>query len=167
MLAGVVALSGIAPSFLLSLGLGAAYVFGMVAPLFVISLLWERLDWRASRLFRPRSITWRLGPLRRTITGTALASGALLAAMGGVALYIGLAGDAMPSPTGWQADVSSQLQHYGKVVTDALSWIPRWAGALLLLAAVSALARRAFRQLGPRHADPGVAAPAVEHHEPV
>jgi len=38
-LAGVIALSGLASSFALSIGLGAAYVFGMVAPLFVISLL--------------------------------------------------------------------------------------------------------------------------------
>jgi hypothetical protein len=41
----------------------------MVAPPFVISLLWDRLDWRPSRLFRPRSLTWALGPPRRTITG--------------------------------------------------------------------------------------------------
>jgi hypothetical protein len=30
----------------------------MVAPLFMISLLWERFDWRASRMFHPRSFTW-------------------------------------------------------------------------------------------------------------
>ena len=67
----VIALSGLTSSFAMSLGLGAAYVFGMVAPLFVISLLWERFDWRSSRLFRPRTVTWRLGPVRRTITGSA------------------------------------------------------------------------------------------------
>jgi len=53
-LAGVIALSSVAPSFGIALGLGTAYVFGMVAPLFIISLLWERFDWRSSRLFRPR-----------------------------------------------------------------------------------------------------------------
>jgi len=77
-LAGVIALSSLAQSYLLALGLGAAYVFGMVAPLFVISLLWDRYDWRSSRLFRPRTITWRLGPLRRTISGSAVASAVLL-----------------------------------------------------------------------------------------
>src|SRR5258707_5055461 len=60
-LAGVIALSSVASSFGLALVLGTAYVFGMVAPLFVISLLWERYDWRASRLFRPRSFTCRIG----------------------------------------------------------------------------------------------------------
>jgi cytochrome c-type biogenesis protein len=155
-LAGVVALSGVASSFALSLGLGAAYVFGMVAPLFAMALLWERFDWGSSRLFRPRPITWRLGPLRRTISGTAVASGALLAAIGAGTIYIGLAGDAMPSGSGWQADVSATLQHWGKELTDALAFVPGWAGALLLVALVALLARRAFHQLldGEKAPDP-------------
>ena len=146
-LAGVIALSGLASSFGVSLGLGAAYVFGMVAPLFAISLLWERFDWRSSGLFRPRSFTWRVGPLRRTISGTALASGFLLAVMGGGTLWIGLTSDSMPSGTGWQASVSSRLQHWGSVVTDVLSWVPGWAGAIAVLLLVALLARHALRQV--------------------
>ena len=146
-LAGVIALSGIASSFAVSLGLGAAYVFGMVAPLFVISLLWERFDLRGNGLLRPRSFTWRFGPVQRTITGTALLSGVLLALMGAGTVYIGLAGAAMPSASGWQADVSAELQHYGKLATDALSWLPGWAGAAVLGLALTLLGRRAFRQL--------------------
>jgi cytochrome c-type biogenesis protein len=146
-LAGVIALSGLASSFALSLGLGAAYVFGMVAPLFVISLLWDRFDWRSSRLFRPRTFTWRLGPLRRTVSGTGVASGVLLALMGAGTLYIALATEAMPAAGGWQARVSAELQHYGSVITDALAWIPGWAAAALLLVIVGLLARRGFREL--------------------
>src|SRR5229473_1510363 len=41
-LAGVIALSSAVSSFWLALVLGSAYVFGMVAPLFVIALLWDR-----------------------------------------------------------------------------------------------------------------------------
>lgn len=146
-LAGVIALSGLASSFAVSLGLGLAYVFGMVAPLFVISLLWERFDLRNSRLFRPRSVTWRLGPLRRTVSGTALASGVLLALMGGGAIFVGLTTEGMPSASGWQADLSNELQQYGRMATDALAWIPGWAAALLLIAAVVVLARHAWKQL--------------------
>lgn len=146
-LAGVLALSGLASSFGVSLGLGAAYVFGMVAPLFVMSLLWERFDWSASRLLRPRSFSYGVGRVRRTITGTALASGLLLAAMGAATLYLGLRGDAMPSGTGWQADVSAELQHYGKLVTDALDWVPGWAGVVIVVAVVALLARRAISEL--------------------
>ncbi len=146
-LAGVLALSGVAASFGLALGLGAAYVFGMVAPLFVISLLWERFDWRSSRLFRPRSYSWQIGPLRRTISGTAIASALLLAAIGGWTLWIGLTSSSMPSPSGWQADVSSHLQHYGSVATKALDWIPGWAAAVAIATVVLLLARHAVRQL--------------------
>ena len=147
-LAGVIALSGVASSFGIALGLGAAYVFGMVAPLFVISLLWDRYDWKSSRLFRPRSFTWRIGPLRRTITGTNLASGILLVAMGAGTLWIGLATEAMPASRGWQARFSARLQHYGTVITDALEWIPGWIGALALFVVILGLARFAFKQMG-------------------
>lgn len=163
-LAGVLALSGVASSFGVALGLGSAYVFGMVAPLFVMSLLWERFDWRSSRLFRPRSISYRLGPLRRTITATALASGVLLALMGGAVIWVGLASDAMPSPSGWQANVSSHLQHYGHQLTTALAWLPNWTAALIAAALVALLARRALREL--TSSDPEPEEPAVLAAEP-
>ena len=147
-LAGVVALSGIASSFALALGLGAAYVFGMVTPLFVIALLWERFDWRSSRLFRPRTVSWRLGPLRRTLTATSLASGLLLAVMGGATLWVGLTTDSMAATTGWQARFSVRLQHYGQVVTDALSRLPGWAAIALLVIVGGLLAWRAAGQVG-------------------
>jgi len=148
-LAGVLALSGVAASFGVALGLGTAYVFGMVAPLFVISLLWERYDWRSSRLFKPRSVSWRIGPVRRRVPATALISAALLAAVGVWTLWIGLSKSAMPSPSGWQADVSSRLQHWGSVLTKDLAWIPSWVAAVMLGCVVLLLARRAIRQLLP------------------
>src|SRR5579859_7709334 len=102
-LAGVIALSSVAPSFGIALGLGTAYVFGMVAPLFIISLLWERFDWRSSRLFHPRSFTWKLGPLQRTISATNLASGLLLLLMAGAMIWVGFTFGSMQTLTGWQA----------------------------------------------------------------
>lgn len=164
-LAGVIALSSVASSFGLALGLGAAYVFGMVAPLFAISLLWERYDWRSSRLFRPRSFTYRVGPVRRTITGTSLASGLLLAFIGAATLYVGLAYDAMPASEGWQARLSVQLQSYGKVVIESLSWLPGWAGAIILLIVVALLAWRALRQVGSGTDDEQESADSVEMRE--
>jgi len=161
-LAGVVALSGIASSLVLALGLGVAYVFGMVAPLFVISLLWERYDWRGSRLFRPRAFTWRLGHLRRTISGTDLASGVLLAVMGAAAAWIGLRGSSMPSPTGWTARVAATLQHYGAVATRGLGWVPDWLGWLVLAVAGGLLAWRALRQVGWLHERRPPAVPAAD-----
>src|SRR5712671_3195542 len=115
-LAGVIALSSVASSFWLALGLGTAYVFGMVVPLFVIALLWDRYDWRASRLFRHRAFTWRLGPITRTLTVTGLASGLLLALIGGGMLWMGLAYSSMPPLADWQIQLSAGLQHGGQII---------------------------------------------------
>jgi cytochrome c biogenesis protein CcdA len=153
-LAGVIALSSVASSFWLALGLGTAYVFGMVAPLFAIALLWERLGGRVSRLFRPRAFTWRLGPLRRTLTATNLASGLLLTLIGGGMLWVGLSYSSMPPLADWQEQFAVGLQHVGRVITNALAWLPNWAGALILLALIGGLAWYALRQIG-AHADEG------------
>ncbi len=151
-LAGVVALSGLAASFGRAVGLGGAYVFGMVAPLFLLALWWERHDWPASRLFHPRLFTWRIGPVRRTVSGTGLASGLLLVAMGGATVWIALAGRPMAPPGGWQSRLSAWLQHLGTVVVRAVAWLPGWAAAVLLAAAAGLLAWRALGQLGWRGA---------------
>jgi cytochrome c-type biogenesis protein len=165
-LAGVIALSGAASSFLVALGYGTAYVFGMVAPLFVISLLWDRYDWRASRLFRPRSYTWRAGKVHRTISGSNLASGVLLTLMGSAAVWLAFSGNSMPSPTGWQAHLTARLQHYGHNVSKALAWVPSWLAGGIVVLAIAPLGLRATRQLrGKRRTSPSAEQEAheVEH----
>jgi hypothetical protein len=167
-LAGVIALSSVASSFWLALGLGTAYVFGMVVPLFVIALLWDCYDWRASRLFRPRAFTWRLGPITRTLTVTGLASGLLLALIGGGMLWMGLAYSSMPPMADWQIQLSAGLQHGGQVITNALSWVPNWAAALILLALVLGLSWHAIRQVGARpddHEEPEAATEVANTEE--
>ena len=145
-LAGVITLSGAVSSFGLALALGTAYVFGMVVPLFAIALAWDLRDWRSSRLFHPRSFTWHIGSIRRTIGGTAIASGALLIVMGALTFWIALRGPSMPSAGGISAGISAHLAHYGHVVTDALSWMPGWVSLPLLAGAIALLARKAASQ---------------------
>lgn len=162
-LAGVIALSSVAPSFGIALGLGTAYVFGMVAPLFLISLLWERFDWRASRLFHPRSFTWKLGPLQRTISATNLASGLLLLLMAGAMIWVGFTFGSMQTLTGWQATLAVSLQRIGRVITGAFTWVPNWAAALVLLLLIALLAWRALRQVGSNPAEDDSHAEDGEH----
>jgi cytochrome c biogenesis protein CcdA len=147
-LAGVIALSGVASSFGLALGLGAAYVFGMVAPLFVVALLWERYDWRSSRLFRGGTVRWRIGPVSRTLPVTMVASGTLLIIMGGATLWVAFAYDAMAPSSHWAAEFALRLQHYGQIVTTTLSWLPNWSAAAVLVLIAALLAWRALSQLG-------------------
>lgn len=146
-LAAVIALSSVAPSFAIALGLGVAYVFGMVAPLFAISLLWERYDWRSSNLLRPRSFTWRIGGLSQTLSGTQLASGLLLLALSAAMLWNGLTLKSMYRLTGWQAIFSYELQHLGAGVTHVLTWIPNWLAIVVVVGALLLLTRRALRQV--------------------
>lgn len=86
----------------------------MVAPLFLIALLWGRYDWR--RLFRAGTVTWRIGPVRRTIPMAMLASGLLLVAMGAGTIWIGLAGDAMSPSSYWAAVIALRLQEAGQAI---------------------------------------------------
>ncbi len=147
-LIGVIALSGVTNSFLQALGLGLAYVFGMVAPLVVISLLWDHFDWKSSPLFRRRSVTWRLGKFARTISGTDLASGILLTVMGGWALLVSAQGGMRASSTGWQGRMLLWLQRQGRSASDILDNFPGWSIAAGLIVIVVILARLAARQIG-------------------
>jgi cytochrome c-type biogenesis protein len=151
-LAGMIALSAVAPSFAIALGLGTAYVFGMVAPLFVISLVWERYEGRARTLFRPRTFTWRIGPVQRTLNRTQLASGLLLLVLAMTMIWIGLTLTSMFRLTGWQAALAFGLQHVGSAITQLLTWIPNWLAALVLIGVLALLAQRALRQVAPTSA---------------
>lgn len=148
-LAGMIALSAVAPSFAVALSLGTAYVFGMVAPLFAISLLWERYEERARKLFRPHTFTWRIGTLRRTLNGTQFASGLLLLLLGVTMLWIGLTLKSMYRLTGWQATFTYQLQHIGTTLAHALAWIPNWLAVVLVAGILLLLALRALHQVTP------------------
>lgn len=147
-LAGVIALSSVAGSFSRALLLGLGYVFGMVAPMVVIALLWDRFDWGSTALFRPRHFKWHIGPVRRTISGTALVSGVLLAVMGGWALYAAAQGGMRSSSGGWQGEMLLWLQRQGNRVVNSLDVIPGWAVAAALAVLAVVVVRAALRQLG-------------------
>ena len=147
-LAGLIGLSGLAASIPLALGLGLAYVVGMVAPLFVIALLWDAFDWKSSWLFRPRTYTWRIGSMSRTLGASELASGLLLVLIGVGAIYVGFAGQAMPGSGDWQARFSVTLQQYGQDLTQWLGRVPNWLAAILLVALLLLLGRLAVHQVG-------------------
>jgi len=147
-LIGVIALSSVTNSFLQALGLAFAYVFGMVAPLLVISLLWDHFDWKSNPLFRQRNVTWRLGRFTRTISGTALVGGIMLALMGGWALVVSTQGGMQTSSTGWQGRLLLWLQRQGRSAYEILDAFPGWSIAIGLILIVATLARLAAHQIG-------------------
>jgi cytochrome c-type biogenesis protein len=143
-LLGVAALSGAAASFPVALAVGVAYVFGMVAPLALIALLWDRRDWSASRL-QSRTIAVPFGSARRAVPLGNVLSGGLLVLMGVLTSLLAVSGKAMDTAD-WQVRFGAWLQHVAAVVLDALSWLPGWAGALLVFGAFGLIVTVAVRQ---------------------
>lgn len=143
-LVGIAVLSGAAASFPAALAIGLAYVAGMVAPLAVAGLLWDRHQERARRLFTARTVRLHLGGWQRSMPMGTLLSGVLMVGMGVLAWVLAFAGPGM-STDGWQTRVSAWLQHLATLAAQALSWVPGWALAALLVVAAVLLVRRALR----------------------
>ncbi len=143
-LAGAAALAGATASFPVALTVGVAYVFGMVAPLVAIALLWDRRDWGSSRLLSARTVTWRVGPVRRTLPLGYALSGALLVLMGGLTIALAPRGPGMAND-GWQVEVSAWLQHAASATARALFGVPGWFTAVLVFGALALFLRAALR----------------------
>lgn len=146
-LAGVVVLSGAAGSFLSAFAIAVTYVFGMVVPLFLLALLWDRRDWGSSRLLSTRTVTARLGNRAWSRPFPTVASGVLLVAMGLLSIVVAITGPSM-STHGWQVSLSAWLQHAAAILTRNLGWFPGWVFGLLVLLALVVLIRSGARQLG-------------------
>lgn len=144
-LAGLVALAGASGSFSAAVLLGTAYVFGMVFPLFVISLLWDRFNWAQSRLLRGRHVSLGAFGWRISVHSTALASGLVLIAMGLVVVHVAFNGNSMPT-SGWPIILSADAQHYAHLVLVWLGALPGWVTAAALLAILIGLGWFALRQ---------------------
>jgi cytochrome c biogenesis protein CcdA len=147
-LAGVVVLTGSASSFGAALGVSLTYVAGMVTPLAVIALVWERRDWGSSRLLHGRRVRVGFGRLARTMPLGTLASGVVLIGMGIVTLVTAVTGPSMPS-SGWRVSVDAWLQHVSSMTTRALPWLPGWAVLLALAVLAAALVAQARRSRRP------------------
>ncbi|MEU0665370.1 cytochrome c biogenesis protein CcdA [Streptomyces lavendulocolor] len=152
-LAGVVVLSGASGSFLAALGVALIYVLGMVAPLVIIALAWERGHRGPARLLEGRRVPLRLGAWRRRVPLGDLLAGGLLVAMGVLTAALAFTGSDM-SASGWRARLAADLDHFASRITDALSWVPGWAVALAAAVAVALLIRRALRPATQAGAEP-------------
>ncbi|MCO4254480.1 cytochrome c biogenesis CcdA family protein [Pseudarthrobacter cellobiosi] len=158
-LAGVAALSGAASSFPAALAVGVAYVFGMVAPLCALALVWDKKDWGASRLLSARTVPLWPGAARRVPLVTLL-SGALMIGMGLITVIIAVQGPAM-APDGWQVEVTAALGHAATVIQDFLAFVPGWISATAVFAVLGVLLWKAVRRRKPASArSEGDAAPA-------
>jgi cytochrome c biogenesis protein CcdA len=145
-LAGVVALSGAAASFVTALVIGVAYVFGMVTPLFVIAVVWDRRHEAGRRRASGRVVTLRLLGITRSVAMPGFFGGLLLVAMGVLVGVLAATGPNMGT-RGWQASMSSKLQHDAHVATTWFGHLPGWVVLLFLVSTLAILARVAIHQI--------------------
>jgi len=142
-LAGVAAVSGASASFPAALAVGVAYVFGMVAPLSALALVWDRRDWGASRLFTATGRPVRIG--HRAVPWGTVLSGGLLVVMGTLTVVFAVLGPGMGSG-GWQDRVTAFLDHAASTVRDGLAWLPGWASTVLVFAILAGVIHLALRR---------------------
>lgn len=157
-LAGVMTLSVLSGSAIGGVTLGLAYVFGMVFPLFVMALIWDRARLGERQFLRAKPVTLRLGA-RSLVTNTVnIAVAVTFVVMGG--LVFALAGSAdMAGGTQAQAWASDTLAAFFTRVQEFLSPVPEWIQGLGLLTVVVLFIWATLRDRRPSTPTP----PAVPH----
>ncbi len=137
-LAGVLTLTAVAPDLGTTIAIAFAYVAGMVAPLLILTLAWDRADLTAKLSGRGREVTVRVGPWTRT-TGLLDAIVAGMFAVMGVALIVLGGTGTLITPT-FQIGIGQALRRSLDPVVAALEPVPDpIIAAVLLAVAIGAL----------------------------
>lgn len=137
-LVGVIALSALSGSPIGGLGLGVSYVFGMVFPLFIAALVWERgrIGERLKSGLLRRDAVVLLG---QPVLWTDLSAGVIFIAMAAMALTIAATGQSTMTPdfllswTRWSSGVAG-------TVAAVLGRLPMWTQIALLAALAGGVA---------------------------
>ncbi|HEY3548885.1 MAG TPA: cytochrome c biogenesis CcdA family protein [Propionicimonas sp.] len=148
-LAGVMTLSALSGSAAGGLVLGLAYVFGMVFPLFVMALVWDRARLGEKKFLRARPVRFRIGGRVIATNSLNLVVAVGFTVMGG--FIIALANDRdMTGGTELQDKASNILTTVFLRIQDWLSPVPEPILGLMLLALVGVfvLATLAGRRRG-------------------
>src|SRR3990172_2635519 len=132
-MAGVKALSALAGTTIGAASLGLAYVFGMVFPLFLMALLWDRLELGRRRLFQAKPVRLRvLGRVVNTNTMN-VAVAVAFGLMGGFVLFLAANGNTTGAP-GFQIAIGRWLTSASGDVLRLLDPVPEPILGLGLLA---------------------------------
>jgi cytochrome c biogenesis protein CcdA len=143
-LAGVLTLSALSPGLVTGVGIGLAYVFGMVFPLIVMTLLWDRLAPRKAQ-FGAAPVSLRAGPLRVETTTAGAAAAAMFLVMAGVLAVVAVTGSSLTP--GFTAGLGARIEDILGPVVSQLAWIPdAVAGMVLIAVAAGAVALSSRRR---------------------
>jgi len=110
-LAGILILTALSASLLDGLLIGFTYVFGMVFPLFVIALAWEKYQAGDGFSLQGRVLDLKAFGREFSTHSTKLIAGAIFLVMGVVNILVGLTGVMIPAPgAAFVGSMQAQLQ---------------------------------------------------------
>lgn len=120
-LAGMLTLSAVSASLIASAGVGLAYVFGMVFPLVVLTLIWDRVRPEG---FNPgnRVVTWGIGRRRFATTLAGMITASMFAVMGVILAVVATTGSSLA--TSLQTRIGTGIEDALAPVLDRFAWIP-------------------------------------------
>jgi cytochrome c biogenesis protein CcdA len=134
-LAGVLTLSAVAPGLVSGVGIGLAYVFGMVFPMVIMTLLWDRLRPDQPN-FGSRKVSFRVGPFGVSTTTAGLASSVMFLLMAVVLAVVAFTGVSLTPQ--FTAGLGTRIEDLVTPIIGGLSWIPDPVIGLLLVAVAAA-----------------------------
>ncbi len=141
-LAGVLTLSAMSSSLPQATGLGLAYVAGMVSPLVVIALLWEKFNLSNNVVVRGRAVTLGFGRVRWRVHSTNLFAGVLFIAVGVFVIAGTFTGRLETSQT--QTQLGEYLRSVAQTIINATSGVPDAVFSIVLAGFVLYLFARVF-----------------------
>jgi cytochrome c biogenesis protein CcdA len=168
-LVGVMTLSALSGNPVGGFVLGLAYVFGMVFPLLVMALLWDRFRLGERRFLQARPVTVPLPRGRRIHTNTINIGVALaFTVMGGFVLYLADTGT-MTTGTGFQVAIGTGLAATFAQIQSRVAPVPEALLGLSLLLLAGVFVFATLRRRDPRAGDTpsGAPAPGAPDYVPV
>ncbi len=118
-LAGIAVLTALSVSTFQALFVGSAYVFGMVFPLLVTALVWDRAASRANTILRGRLVRFKLFGKEHEMHSSNLIAGLMFLIMGSITIVLGLT-DSMISTPGSEL-LGIYQTSLEQAISDALS----------------------------------------------
>src|SRR3989344_6109018 len=146
-LAGVLTLSLISASFIQAFLLGWAYVLGMVVPLVILALLWEKYNLAEHPILKGKTFTVRVSGKKIELHSTSVFSGAILSIIGLLTLIAALT-HSITATSNEQIQLSMWMQGTQNTILSAAQAIPDWIFLAVLVAITIYLAKKAVRGKG-------------------
>lgn len=146
-LAGVLTLAALPGSIAWGGIYALSYVFGMVAPLFLLSLAMDKtgITQKLSKTFQ-KQVGYSLGNKKVSITVSEAISGVTFLAMGTLIIYLALANKLFVHSE-YQVSINIFLTKILNSVSNFIKAVPEYVWAILLVAAIALIIKLAINQL--------------------